>query len=106
MTVLISPAYAFDLPPVTMSFDMTVPSWSLKAGSGTISWSAAHLKGTLSLTTSLVTITFQSGSTITNLAAQGPMNMTLSGTHSFTGTVKIHLDSTSPQIEVTNFVVS
>jgi hypothetical protein len=107
MAALVAPAaYALDVPPVTMKFDMGVGGWSFKIGSASVSWSSAHLTGTLSLTLSLATFVFQSGSTVTNLAAQGPINMTLSGAHAFTGTVKIHLDGTTPQIEIIDFNVS
>jgi hypothetical protein len=107
MAAIIAPAaYALDVPPVTMRFDMGVGGWSFKIGSASISWSSAHLNGTLSLSLSLATFTFYSGSTVTNLAAQGPINMTLSGTHTFTGIVRIHLDGSSPQVEITNFNVS
>lgn len=107
VTMLVAPvAYALDVPPLTMSFDMTVGGWSVKVGSATISWTQAHLKGTVSLTTSLVTIVFQQGSTIKDLKVQGPIEVTLSGLHSFTGTVKIHLTGTEPQIELLTFQIS
>ena len=107
VTMLIAPtAYALDVPPLTMNFDMTVGGWSVKVSSATISWTQAHLKGTVSLTTSLVTIVFQQGSTIKDLKVQGPLEVTLSGLHSFTGTVKIHLTGTAPQLEIIDFQIS
>ena len=107
VTMLVAPAaYAFDIPPLNIRFDTTLSSWSVALGSNHVSWSSAHLKGTLSLTTSLATITFQSGSAITNLAVRGSMNVTLTGTHSFTGIIKIHLDGSDPPIEIVDLKVS
>lgn len=114
MAVLVVPAYALDLPqlpPLTLNFTNTEVSaaaanfliGALSIGSVRVSWDRMHLNGQLVITYNLVTITFNSGSYTQNFSIQGAVNATLSGTHNFTGTLKIHLGVNAAPPELVDF---
>ncbi len=98
-------AYALDIPPLTMSFDANLPAGSVDVMDSHVSWSSARLKGTIAWTPTLLTVVFQQGSTVRDFKVEGAMDFQLSGLHSFTGTIKVHL-GTTPSFELIDFIIS
>jgi len=114
MAALVVPAYALDLPqlpPLTLNFTNTDVSaaaanfliQALSLGSVRVSWTRLHLNGQLAITSNLATVTFKSGSYAQDFSIQGTVNATLSGTHNFTGTLKIHLGINAAPPELLDF---